>query len=135
MKIYLASSKRNTYWHGIKNQLEAAGHNVFDWQNHFTYGTGLPSPDGVTVERMRDWFDEPQIQQQLREDTRAIADCDAFVLLLPCGADAHTEYGMALGFGIPCYVLAPEDVLRASLFYARAPLYADVKDLLNALRR
>lgn len=136
MKVYIASSKKNTYWHGVKHLFEVHGHEVFDWHNHFTYGTGLPDPDGVAVERMQEWVREPQTVQQLAMDNDGIAHAAVFVLLLPCGSDAHYEMGKAAAWHIPTYVLALEGHMRACLFYAEADgIYASAEDLIRDLGR
>lgn len=139
MNIYLASSARNPNWERVKTLFEQDGHTVFDWKTGFTYGTGVLANidvDSVPVDLVPKWAREKSTMGQLTHDLGGIASADALVLLLPAGADAHTELGLALGLGVPCFVLAPDKNLRASLFYCMARwIGSDPAELCRVLRR
>lgn len=134
MNIYLASSHRNPEWENVRDALTRAGHYVFDWKSGFTYGDTLGEDiDNVPVARMREWYTLPEIEAQVEHDLNGIGDADLVVLLLPCGADAHVEFGLALQARKAVFVLAP-GTMRAGLFYGLADgIFGSVEELLREI--
>ena len=141
MKVYLASSARNNNFRYVKTQLEKAGHSVHDWTaGPASYGwgeVGIGDPDACSTEQMIAASSTETLQAGLRADVDAINRADVFVLLLPCGADAHFELGYAHRAGKTCLILTLNGFMRASQFYAVAGMtgdvFGDVKDLVKAL--
>jgi len=112
MRIYLASSWRNTYYETVLNALREAGIECYDFRNP---GDGT---DGFKWSRVdpnyMDWspkqykqqlYTNPLAERQFHNDIEAINACDACVLILPCGRSAHTEAGYFAGQGKPVYAL------------------------------
>ena len=142
MKIYLASSWRNTYQPAVLAELRAAGHEVYDFRNPAPGSTGFSwrqvdpgLKDDLTAERMRATLAHPVSQAGFDLDFDAMKWADAFVLLLPSGMSAHLEAGWACGAGKPVAVLAPE-IREPELMYKcfedgrGAPLFATVGEAL-----
>jgi hypothetical protein len=143
MKVYLAGSARNAEnFHRVRKALEDAGHTVHDWTSGpaaYTWEqVGVQDTDNCSTTRMRRASVHRDLRLGLEADLQALDDCDAFVLLLPAGADAHMEMGMMLGGAIGkvgIYILAPSGVLRASQFYAMANgIFGAVEALVEELK-
>lgn len=137
MKIYLAGSARNAHvFHQVRNRLVRAGHEVHDWTrgpSAYTWGeVGIGDTDAASVKQMRAAATDALLLHGMLADMDAIDECEVFVLLLPCGADAHYEAGLfyATRGERPLYILAPSGFLRASQFYATADKILDDVDVL-----
>jgi hypothetical protein len=143
VKIYLASSWRNTYQPEILAALRAAGHEVYDFKN--------PAPGNVgfgwrqTIERpiatcadLLEALRHPRAVDGFRLDFDAMKWADACVLLLPCGNSAHLEAGWFAGQGKPVVVIVPE-LREPELMYkcfddhGETPLFVDVVGALEHL--
>lgn len=113
MKIYVASSWRNSYYENVVKTLREAGHDVYDFRN---------PPEGgafkwqFVSENYMDWspaeyrdnLSHPKAEKQFSNDITAMESCDACVLVLPCGRSAHTEAGWFSGRGKKVIVYIPE---------------------------
>lgn len=114
MKIYVASSWRNVYFPQVVEGLRKAGFEVYDFRNPPSGGNGFRWSDiGAdymewSPEEYRRNMGHPLAVRQLTNDVEAMRDCDACVLLLPCGRSAHTEAGWFAGQGKKVFVLIPE---------------------------
>ncbi len=114
MKIYVASSWRNVYFPQVVEGLRKAGFEVYDFRNPPSGGNGFRWSDiGAdymewSPEEYRRNMGHPLAVRQLANDVEAMRDCDACVLLLPCGRSAHTEAGWFAGQGKKVFVLIPE---------------------------
>ena len=138
MKIYLASSWKNTDQPDLVKALRNAGHDVYDFRN--------PTPDdaGFHWEEIdpgyeewsgRDYFlalDHPKANRGYGLDMDAMLWADCFVLLLPSGRSAHLEAGWAVGRGKPTCILFAEGEVP-ELMYKMAYLALDVEDVLGWL--
>jgi hypothetical protein len=106
LKIYVASSWRNSLQPEICNLLREAGHQVYDFRD--------PEDNGSTgfhwSDIDRDWelwspadykqgLDHILAAQGFKKDFDAMKWCDAMVLVMPCGRSAHLELGWAVGAG------------------------------------
>lgn len=115
MRIYLASSWRNTYFTSVVSALREAGHDVYDFRNPTSGDGGFKWsmidadnetwPPDVFREQLQT---NPLARRQLQNDVEALASCDACVLVLPCGRSAHTEAGWMAGKGKRVLVFIPE---------------------------
>lgn len=145
MKLYLASSWRNSYQPAVLAALRAGGHDVYDFRNPAPGDTGFGwrqcDPEltsDLTVDRLRRALAHPAAERGFRFDFDAMRWADAFVLLLPSGMSAHLEAGWACGAGKPVVVLAPE-LREPELMYKcfddgrGAPLVATVEEALAYL--
>lgn len=115
MKVYLASSWRNTYQADVLAALRAASFEVYDFKNPAPGNTGFGwkqcDPDlvtNLTVERMRRVLAHPIADAGFKCDFDAMKWADACVLLLPSGMSTHLEAGWFGGRGKPVAILAPE---------------------------
>jgi hypothetical protein len=78
-------------------------------------------------------LDDPGIRLLFEQDLAALRAADRFVLVLPAGAAAHMEAGIAYGLGTPCYAVgAPERT--ETLHRAFEAMCADPAELIRRLR-
>ncbi|OUE17880.1 hypothetical protein BFL35_01755 [Clavibacter michiganensis] len=78
-------------------------------------------------------LDDPGIRRLFEQDLAALRAADRFVLVLPAGAAAHMEAGIAYGLGKPCYAVGPADRTE-TLHLAFEAMCADPADLIRHLR-
>lgn len=141
MKLYIASSWRNEYYPEVVSKLREAGFDVYDFRNP-------PSGEGgfkwsYIDENYMDWTPEqyreqlnsnPLALRQLLNDMQALKECDACVLVLPCGRSAHTEAGWFCGAGKNVVVYIPckqEPELMYGLFDGVATTMDEVLECLK----
>lgn len=112
MKIYVASSWRNPYQPAVVTTLRSDGHEVYDFRNppnrsgfSWRQVSAVPVSEWTPAE-WRDVLTHPTSEAGFEADMGALRDCDACVLVLPCGRSAHLELGWAAGAGKRTYVLA-----------------------------
>ena len=111
MKIYLASSWRNSWQAHVVALLRRAGHHVYDFKD------GLGGFEWEDIDPNWKNWNECQTREALADDFcagafsldyEAMKWADAFVLLLPCNRSAHLEAGWAIGRGKPTVIYTPE---------------------------
>lgn len=146
MKIYLASSWRNSYQADVLAELRASGLEVYDFKNPAPGNTGFGwkqcDPDlssDLTVARMRRVLAHPAAMAGFDHDFNAMKWADACVLLLPSGMSAHLEAGWFGGSGKLVVVLAPE-IREPELMYKMfdtprgfTPMFATVEEVVRFL--
>lgn len=103
--IYVASSWRNEHQQGVVRLLRDHGFAVYDFRNPSPgdNGFGWSEIDGGH----ESWdfgtyhacLAHPIAEKAFASDMYALENCDACVLVLPCGRDAHLELGFARGAG------------------------------------
>ena len=114
MKIYVASSWRNTVQPLVVATLRAAGHEVYDFRNPRAGDTGFhwseidPEWKQWSPRRFREALDHDIAQDGFMSDFTAMRWADACVLVLPCGRSAHLEAGWFVGAGKPLAILLDE---------------------------
>ena len=101
MKIYVCSSWRNEHYPALLRDLRDAGHQVWDWRNPPTGGSGFRWQDAgcagyrhgdeIPVDVLRDMLADPVAQAGFASDLCGMNGCDVGVLLHPCGRSAHLE--------------------------------------------
>ncbi len=103
MRIYVASSWRNPFQQDVVKLLRVDGHEVYDFRNPGEGDTGFHWSE--IDENWKAW-DSPNFKKSLNHpvaedgfdsDMLALEQCDACVLVLPCGRSAHLELGWACG--------------------------------------
>ena len=143
MKIYVASSWRNTIQPRVVHALRNFGHEVYDFKNPTEC---LPAKDAVsgpewkkeildqgfhwteilpsewTPDQFRSALDAPSAKRGFEQDMDALETCGACVLVLPCGKSAHLELGYLVGKGKLTIVYFPEAPAGA---LADAPMLHD----------
>jgi hypothetical protein len=78
-------------------------------------------------------LDDPAIRRLFEQDLAALRAADRFVLVLPAGAAAHMEAGIAFGLGKPCVAVGRADRTE-TLHLAFEARCADPADLIRHLR-
>lgn len=109
MKIYVASSWRNTYQPRVVRILREAGHNVYDFKD----------ADGFSWREVdENWLawdpktylrglNHPYAERGFSRDMAALATCEACIMVMPCGVSASLETGWASGAGKRVAVYVP----------------------------
>lgn len=140
MRIYVASSWRNEFYPEVVQTLSEAGYDVYDFRNPPQGGNGFrwsdidPDYDKWTPDEYRDNMSHPLAAAQLKNDIEALQECNACVLVLPCGRSAHTEAGWMAGAGKKVVVFMPciqEPELMYGLFESVCTNY---EELINSLK-
>lgn len=114
MRIYVASSWRNAYQQDVVATLRDAGHEVYDFRNPgpgdngFGWGEIDRAWQGWSPEAFRAALNHPRARSGFALDMRALQECEACLLVLPCGRSAHLELGWACGAGKRTAVFIPE---------------------------
>ena len=124
MRIYVASSWRNTYFPEVVQALRDAGHEVYDFRNPPTGDLGFHWTDvdaacaDWTLAQYQANLSHPLAERQFKNDIEAMEAYEICVLLLPCGRSAHAEAGWFAGQGKKVYVLIPDkDSFEPELMY------------------
>lgn len=110
MKIYVASSWRNTYQPLVVDVLRKDGHEVYDFKDSEGFHWSEVDPN------WKDWSPAQYIQGLNHEcaergfarDMKALRECDACVYVMPCGPSASMEMGWAVGASKQVIVYIPE---------------------------
>lgn len=134
MKIYVASSWRNTIQPLIVGLLRSKGHEVYDFrnpapgQNGFSWREIHPDWENWTPEQYREALKHPIAEHGFKFDMDALRACDACVLVLPSGRSASFEFGFALGQGKRGAVVMFERC-EPELMYLGNPILTNVREL------
>lgn len=105
--------------------LRSDGHDVYDFRHPRQYEAATaaggivqeegfhwssidPSWKSWDPESFRTALAHPIAQRGFNKDASALNDCDACILLLPCGKSAHLELGWAAGRGLPVAIVILE---------------------------
>lgn len=107
MKIYIASSCRNDHQPAIIRDLEAAGHEVYDFRHGVKFKWSDIDPNWITwsSQTFREALGHPFAHDAFEADLCGMKWAEAFVLVAPAGRSAHLELGWATGAGKPAYIL------------------------------
>ena len=111
MKVYIASSWRNTQQPGVVARLRAEGHDVYDFRNPvegdhgFHWSSIDPEWQEWSPEAYVRALQHPVAQAGFAKDMNALRRADAVVLVMPCGRSAHLELGWTVGAGKSTIVL------------------------------
>ena len=141
MNIYVASSWRNDRQPHVVLALRKAGHTVYDFKNP------EPGNDGFhwseidenwkkwNATQFREGLDHPVACEGFKSDMTALENCQACVLVLPCGRSAHLELGWAVGAGKKTFVLLDEPLSEPELMYKMVDhLCIGLQDLVSKLQ-
>jgi len=111
MRVYVASSWRNEKQPRVVEALRRAGYDVYDFRkpvsgnDGFHWSTIDPDWKQWNSEQFRQALHHPIAKEGFQLDKNALDNCDACVLVLPCGRSAHLEAGYAIGQGKPTAIL------------------------------
>ena len=123
MKLYVASSWRNEKFNSILEDLDRAGigyYNFREGNENFRWKEIDPRWQLWTPYEMIAALHTTLSRKAFEMDYNAMLDCDACLLVHPCGRSAHLEAGWFVGQGKPLYVLVesgdPELMLKLATF-------------------
>ena len=110
MKIYVASSWRNTYQPEVVEKLRALGHEVYDFRGEegFSWREVDPNWQNWTPEEYRKGLEHICAERGFKRDMDALKWADACIMVMPCGPSASMEMGYAVGAGKLVAVYMPE---------------------------
>jgi hypothetical protein len=134
--IYLASSWRNTYYPETLSAIRSWGHEVYDFRDpaaHFLWSHISPNWESWTVDEYRQALTHPLARRGFTADFGAMSRADTCVLLLPCGASAHTEAGYMAGVGKEVFVYIPEFREAELMYDIYTNIVKDLGELQNVL--
>lgn len=136
MRVYVASSWRNTRYRAVTAALLEAGFEVLDWRDPdtaFHWSQLAPGWERVNWRSFRELLNHPRACHAFLRDFRLMGEADACLLLLPCGRSAHLEAGWFLGRRLPTVILGEDDA-RPELMYGMATLADSVEEAITCLR-
>lgn len=129
MKIYLASSWRNSHYYNMLDRLKAIGYEVYNFRDsNSSFSWKQVDPEGAmaTNKRYLENINNELCEKAFANDMGALAECDVCVMLMPCGNSAHIEAGYAVGASKPVAIfLGDDDSLRPDLMWKMADLVTD----------
>lgn len=123
MKIYVASSWRNPLQPAVVKLLEGVGHEVYDFRHPEPGNDGFswreidPNWSKWKPQDLRDGLEHAVSKKGFGLDMKALMECDACLLVLPCGRSAHLELGYAVGAGKQTAIMLHEDKFEPELMY------------------
>ena len=138
-KVYVASSWSNEYQPRIVAFLRERGHEVYDFRNperktDFRWSQISGNWEKMETDEYLDALEHPLAEAGFRSDFDAMRRSDVCVLVLPCGASAHSEAGWMKGAGkkVIVYRNRPQrPELMYKLFDGIFPTAADVARFLK----
>jgi nucleoside 2-deoxyribosyltransferase len=134
MRIYVASSWRNTFQPSIVHALRRCGHDVYDFKNSapgnngFAWSSIDPEWKSWDAKLYREALKHPIAQAGYALDIGALKRCEACVLVLPSGRSASWEFGYAMGQGKPGCVVQ-FDAVEPELMYREAEIVTNMEEL------
>lgn len=105
MRVYVASSWRNTLQPGVVARLRESGHEVYDFRNPapgnhgFQWRQAHPEPPPWSAATTREVLQHPVAERGYSFDRDAMEWADACVMVQPCGRSAFEEFGWFAGRG------------------------------------
>ena len=150
MKIYVASSWRNTYQPGAVLLLRDHGYEVYDFKqptpddNGFHWSEIDGGWESWDVHQYREALAHPIAESGYGKDMAAMEWADICVVVMPCGRSAHLEAGWFCGQGRPCVfwfprgvMLEPELMVKmgTDVLHGSSELLGDMRQLAAELRK
>jgi hypothetical protein len=124
MRIYAASSWRNTHQPQVVQALRDAGHEVYDFRNPRPGDNGFrwvdidPNHQHWTPAAFCEALQHPIAEASFQSDWGGMEWADVGVLILPCGRSAHLEAGYFVGAAKYLFILIPPGVqIEPELMY------------------
>jgi hypothetical protein len=145
MRLYVASSWKNTFYPVVIHELRYSGHEVYDFRRPHSDSRGFhwsevdqnwQSWGGI---QYRAGLTHPVARRGFQTDFDAMQAADAFVGVAPFGRSASMEMGWAAGAGKPTLLylpaMFPEPELMASMFDHICVNITEVIETLDKVRR
>ena len=119
MKVYAASSWRNPYFDDIRQKMEEAGHEVYDFKcdSHFQWSEIDENWNNWTPGEYLPMLDHELAVTGFENDLQAMCWAEVCVLILPSGRSSHLEAGWFIGQDKPVIILLHEDGFEPELMY------------------
>lgn len=138
MRIYVASSWKNTEQPYVVKMLNNAGHLVYDFKNP-AGKTGFSWQQVVegkidTLAKYHEALRHPIAAQGYLSDYRAMEWADACVLVLPCGRSAHLEAGWFAGRGKRLIILTKDGEEPELMALMAQAIVGNISDVLYELK-
>jgi hypothetical protein len=138
LKIYVASSWRNTFQPSLIKTLRAEGYEVYDFMDSDGFRWTEVDPDWLewpkNIPKYLAGLNTAQAWRGFNRDMESLRACDVCVYLMPCGVSASLEAGWAKGAGKFLIVYVP-GLREPDLMVKMADIVTDDLDLvLRALR-
>ena len=97
MRIYVASSKSDTYRPAVVARLRGLGHQVYDHREHgFSWEEVSPDWESWTADDFRNVIHLDELAgEAFGENLAGLVKAHAVVMVVPCGPGAHLELGWA----------------------------------------
>lgn len=142
MRIYVATSWKNTFQPETVKALREEGHEVYDFRNPAEGKTGFSwkkcgvteyeggPTDVTTYVRL---LNSDAAKEGFNLDIMALTRCDCCVLLLPSGRSASCEFGYAMAFGKKTIVYMP-GLEEPELMYMGSDFVSNLPDLIQACK-
>jgi len=136
MKIYVASSWRNSIQPEIVEMLRRIGHDVYDFRKTapgvagFSWSEIDPNWKNWSPVEYRDGLRHSVAADGYSHDITALRNCDACVLVLPSGRSASWEFGYAMGQGKRGAVVMFEKE-EPELMYREATIITNTDELFD----
>lgn len=140
MRVYTASSWRNPHYEKVVEDLRKAGFEVYDFRNpgdgEEPFKWSLIGEDWLEWEpqQYRDNLKHPRSERQFGNDIKAMENCDACVLILPCGRSAHTEAGWFAGRGKKVIAYIPERQEPELMYKLFTSVACSIEEVIDALK-
>lgn len=139
MRIYVASSWKNSIQPQVVARLRAIGYEVHDFKNPKEGDTGFHWSEidknwqAWTPEHFRQSLGHPIALDGFFQDFTAIRTSDICVLVMPCGRSAHLEAGYFCGAGKKLIILLSEG--EPELMYSMATrLCVNIDEVIEILK-
>lgn len=118
MRIYVASSWRSEHHDAVVKALRGFNWEVYDYrQEGFKWDKIDPNWKSWTVQQYTEALQHPAALEGYQRDIFALSNCDACVLVLPCGRSASWEAGFAMGQEKLCFVYVKDAIEPELMFH------------------
>ena len=137
MKIYVASSWRNTHQQRVVELLRELGHEVYDFKNPepgnkgFAWSEIDEDWEQWTTKQYYEALKHPIAEAGFKSDFDAMKWADACVMVLPCGRSANTEAGWMKGAGKKVFVYSPIKQEPELMYKIYDDLFVGKHDIIN----
>ena len=138
MRIYVASSWRNTFQPEVVRTLRVDGYEVYDFMDSEGFHWSEVDPAWQEwpkdIPKYLEGLKHPCAFRGFHRDMSNLIACDACVYVMPCGVSASLEAGWACGAGKPLIVYVP-GLREPDLMVKMANLVTDNMDSVRAYLR
>ncbi|MGA2475551.1 MAG: hypothetical protein ABSF73_02915 [Terriglobia bacterium] len=111
MRVYVASSWRNTFQPSVIKALREDGHQVYDFMDSEGFHWSEVDPQWQEwpkdVPRYLAGLNHPCALRGFNRDMTALREAEVCIYVMPCGVSASLEAGWAKGRGKPLIVYVP----------------------------